>query len=304
MYYLILEKLTPVSLTECLNSTSPYVASLTPDEWRRHHDLFDMDIDMEFNIDVANSTKAEVDSDSLTGTFKIPNRNDLLGQAMDFSFALDERGIVFIDEHRHVADWLVQIQSSKKWKTPSLERFLYDFLEMIIHEDLNLLEDFDTQDKFEETILTDKSVANQVQPNLIRRQLTKLNLHYGQLIDLAQEFCENENHFFAEENLRFLHLFSSRVTRLQTTVVTLRETLIQIRELAQSQLETKQNKIMSVLTIVTTCCMPLTILVGWYGMNFKYMPELSSPLGYPAVIGFAILIFVSAIAFFKYKKWL
>lgn len=80
-------------------------------------------------------------------------------------------------------------------KKNSLERFLYDFLEMIIHEDLNLLEDFDTQDKFEETILTDKNVANQVQPNLIRRQLTKLNLHYGQLIDLAQEFCENKNHF-------------------------------------------------------------------------------------------------------------
>lgn len=77
---------------------------------------FDMDIDMEFNIDVANSTKAEVNSDSLTGTFKIPDRRDLLGQAMDFSFALDERGVVFIDEHRHVADWLAQIQSSKNGK--------------------------------------------------------------------------------------------------------------------------------------------------------------------------------------------
>jgi len=33
---------------------------------------------------------------------------------MDFSFALDERGIVFIDEHRHVADILAQIQVSKK----------------------------------------------------------------------------------------------------------------------------------------------------------------------------------------------
>lgn len=92
MYYLILEKLTPVSLTDCLNNKHPYVAILTPEEWRRHHDLFDMDIDMEFNIDVANSTKAEVNSDSLTGTFKIPDRKDLLGQAMDFSFALDERG--------------------------------------------------------------------------------------------------------------------------------------------------------------------------------------------------------------------
>ncbi len=114
MYYLILEKLTTVSLTGCLNSTSPYVAILTPNEWQRHHGLFNMDIDMEFIIGFAHSTKAEVNSDSLTGIFKIPNQKDLLDQAMDFSFALDERGIVLIDEHRHVADILAQIQVNKK----------------------------------------------------------------------------------------------------------------------------------------------------------------------------------------------
>lgn len=54
---------------------------------------FDMDIDMEFNIDVANSTKAEVNSDSLTGTFKIPDRRDLLGQAMDFPSLLMKEGL-------------------------------------------------------------------------------------------------------------------------------------------------------------------------------------------------------------------
>ncbi|EHI68691.1 CorA-like domain protein [Streptococcus ictaluri 707-05] len=138
----------------------------------------------------------------------------------------------------------------------------------------------------------------------MRRELTKLHLHYEQLIDLAQEFYENENDFFAEENLRFFHLFSSRVSRLESIVLTLRESIVQIRELAHAQLEIRQNKIMTILTIVTTCCMPLTILVGWYGMNFKYMPELYNPLGYPAVIIFALFIFISAISFFKYKKWL
>jgi magnesium transporter len=61
---------------------------------------------------------------------------------------------------------------------------------------------------------------------------------------------------------------------------------------------------MTVLTVVTAIFMPLTLIVGWYGMNFKYMPELDSVWGYPAVIVISILIVVFCLIFFKRKKWL
>ncbi|KHD45098.1 magnesium transporter CorA family protein [Streptococcus hongkongensis] len=305
MYYHILETLKPTTFKECFTANYPFVAILKPEEWQTlQHDLH-MGIDIDFNILSANSTKAEVNLDSLTGTFKIPFRDDLLGKAMDFSFALDERGIIFIDRHEHVKQLLKKIQKTKRWKQPSLERFIYDFLEYIIKDDVELLDAFDRElDDIEEAILDNSDVNYDHRLNQLRKQFIKLNQHYLQLIDLAQEFNENENNFFKDENLRFFHLFASRVARLQTTVQTLRETIIQIRDLAQSRLEMKQNKIMAILTIVTTSCMPLTILVGWYGMNFKYMPELSSKWGYPAVILIAITILISTLSFFKYKKWL
>ena len=56
------------------------------------------------------------------------------------------------------------------------------------------------------------------------------------------------------------------------------------------------------LTVVTTIFMPLTLIVGWYGMNFKYMPELESKMGYPVVILLSILIVVGSLIFFKIKK--
>ena len=56
--------------------------------------------------------------------------------------------------------------------------------------------------------------------------------------------------------------------------------------------------------MVTTIFMPLTLIVGWYGMNFRYMPELDSPLGYPAVIVLSIAIIIGMLVFFKKKKWL
>ncbi|MEK5289306.1 CorA family divalent cation transporter [Streptococcus sp. FSL R7-0212] len=305
MYYQILQTLKPTTFDDAFFGSHPFVAVIKPEEWQGLQQDFHMGIDMDFNIFSANSTKAEVNLDSLTGTFKVPVRDDLISKAMDFSFALDERGIIFIDCDEHVEQLLKKIQKTKRWKQPSLERFIYDFLEFIIKDDSELLEAFDRElDQIEENVLDGVEENNDHQLNKIRKKLIKLNQHYMQLIDLAQEFSENENNFFKDENLRFFHLFASRVSRLQTTVQTLRETIIQIRDLAQGRLEMKQNKIMAILTIVTTSCMPLTILVGWYGMNFKYMPELSSKWGYPAVILVAITILVSTLTFFKYKRWL
>ena len=61
---------------------------------------------------------------------------------------------------------------------------------------------------------------------------------------------------------------------------------------------------MTVLTVVTTIFMPLTLIVGWYGMNFRYMPELNYEWSYPVVIVLSILIVVISLIFFKKKKWL
>lgn len=61
---------------------------------------------------------------------------------------------------------------------------------------------------------------------------------------------------------------------------------------------------MTVLTIVTTIFMPLTLIAGWYGMNFRYMPELDSEWGYPIAITVSLLIVVGSLVFFKLKKWL
>ena len=61
---------------------------------------------------------------------------------------------------------------------------------------------------------------------------------------------------------------------------------------------------MTVLTVVTTIFMPLTLIVGWYGMNFRYMPELESAWGYPVVILVSALILIGSLLYFKKKKWL
>ena len=63
-----------------------------------------------------------------------------------------------------------------------------------------------------------------------------------------------------------------------------------------------QNRVMQLLTIVTTIFLPLSLIVGWYGMNFD-MPELSWEYRYPVVIVLAVVIVAVLIRYFKRKKW-
>lgn len=65
----------------------------------------------------------------------------------------------------------------------------------------------------------------------------------------------------------------------------------------------RQNDVMKMLTIVTTIFLPLTLIAGWYGMNFSYMPELKCPMAYPIVIAVSILIVILSLWTFKKKKY-
>ena len=293
------------TLRESVQSGRQYVGLLSPDEWHKHRTTFDFGIDMELDTDKIRSTKAEVNYDSLTGTILVPDRKNLDGTEQGFAFALDEKGIVFIDHSGKAQELLRSIRHNRRWKIPSLERFLYDFLIEIIRNDLLILERYEEElDNIEDQVFSEKEEMDPRRVNSIRNDLRTLRIHYEQLMDLGEELEENENGFFQDENVRFFHMFSGRVTRLHTITVSLRDYAMQLRDLYQAQMDVKQNRIMTVLTVVTTIFVPLTLIVGWYGMNFQYMPELASPYGYAGVIVLSILVIVINLLIFRKKKWL
>ena len=264
-----------------------------------------MGIDMEAESVAATQTRAVVNYDSLTGSIAIPQVGPGENVHGAFSFALDERGVVFIDRGGLAEELTVAVALSKRWRIPSLERFLYDFLEQLIAPDLARLEEYEqTLERMEDQILSGEVEDALPRLNDIRGDLLDLNLHYGQLMDLSQELEENENGFFAEENLRYFHLLTARTERLRAMVSNLRDYTVQLRDLIQTRIDVKQNRIMTLLTVITTIFTPLTLLTGWYGMNFRYMPELETRWGYPAVVLVSLAIAVGCLIYFKKKKWL
>ncbi len=307
MYFLIGESLQEVSKEDIQKADRQYVAVISFDEWKQNRDSFKMGIDIEsesYSSEIY-TTKAEVNYDSLTGSFSIPNREDFSREDDKFAFALDEKGIVFIDDSGKARKIIEGIQHTKRWKLPSLERFIYDFLDQIVIDDLRLMEKYERElDTIEKNIMNEEEKFPSSRLNEIRSDIRDLRIHYEQLMDLAQELEENENSFFKQENLRYFRLFLNRMARLHDNSTSLRDYTMQLRDLYKAQIDVKQNRIMTVLTVVTTIFMPLTLIVGWYGMNFKFMPELESKWGYPVVIISSLVIIAGSLWYFKKKRWL
>ena len=138
-------------------------------------------------------------------------------------------------------------------------------------------------------------------PDYYYEMIMKYRKRFNNMGDVMQT---SVNGGLSEEEKAQWQLFSNRAERLHDHVEMLREYLVQIRELYQSLIAVQQNQVMSILTVVTTIFLPLTLIAGWYGMNFPNMPEFGWKYAYPAVIIVSILVIILEIIYFKKKKML
>lgn len=92
--------------------------------------------------------------------------------------------------------------------------------------------------------------------------------------------------------------------KLQLFYEQLSEDALNLVSMYMSISANKSNEVMKVLTIFSAYFLPLTFIVGVYGMNFEFMPELEWTFGYPLVIGLMVLVFVLIYTWFRRKKWL
>ena len=147
-----------------------------------------------------------------------------------------------------------------------------------------------------------KDISSEVMA--LRSRVSTLKNFYDQMIDVGEVLQENTNDIFLDEELRFLKNFTTKAERMKERSQGLNDNLMHIWEMLDASMNNKLNDTMKVLTIVSIIFQPLTMITGWYGMNFKYMWELEWRYGYLFVIILNILIVVAISWFFKKKKLL
>lgn len=100
----------------------------------------------------------------------------------------------------------------------------------------------------------------------------------------------------------YFRSLADRVFEIIDTIELFKDTIAGLIESYLSSVNNRINDVMKVLTVITTIFMPLTLITGLYGMNFKYMPELE--WGYPGILFVLVFIAILMIINFKKNKWI
>lgn len=189
-------------------------------------------------------------------------------------------------------------------KEKTNEQALWQFFRNLLKNDMDNLEDLECE-------IADAEMAAMVrfQNDYIRKiiayrkELLRLKRYYEQLDAIMDSLILNENNMLTEDGVRHFTILASRTTRYLNNVLNLRDYVTQMREAYQAQIDIEQNNLMRLFTVITSVFLPLTLMVGWYGMNFTHMPEIESEYAYPAFIGVSALVCILLLIFFKKKKW-
>lgn len=213
--------------------------------------------------------------------------------------------VVLDDEDQHIKDVFDKTSDYVLKQNASITRLVYYFLNELISRDYQYLEDL--QDEIEELELReteDESLSFSHQLRQLNKELLLLRNYYNNIMIMGEELQINYHNIFEQDDMRYFDIFTRRIERLFNNVQMLRELLNQANEIHQARLDYKMNKTMRLFTVVTTIFLPLTLIAGWYGMNFKNMPELQFQYGYYVIIGISIVIVIALIYWFKKKKYL
>lgn len=188
--------------------------------------------------------------------------------------------------------------------TNANSRALYDFFSRMLSGDMAHLEQLERKIyEIEDKLMERSDHADIMEILNVRYELFDLKCYYQQLVSVFECFEENDNRLLTEKSLRWFSILANRADRFLDRTVSLREIVSQVREAYQSQIDIEQNRLMRVFTVVTTVSLPLSLLVGWYGMNFRYMPELEWKYSYPIFILVCLGIAGALLYLFRKKKW-
>lgn len=188
---------------------------------------------------------------------------------------------------------------------PENDKLLYYFFVQLLKGDMDYLDSMEQKINDEEpSIFADSEREALERISNYRKKLLKLKRYYEQLDSIFDEMAANDNELLPNKIVKRIVILGARTDRYLSTVRSLQETVNQMREAYQSQLSIKQNELMKFFTIVTAIFLPLTLIAGWYGMNFAGMPEFKWKYGYPTVIAVSIITVILLIWYFRKKKWL
>jgi magnesium transporter len=181
---------------------------------------------------------------------------------------------------------------------------LYRLLDIIVDNYYNVLDNIGEQiEATEGEIQSDTTGTTFLKIQQLKKELIYLHKALYPLRDALGKLVKDESSFIEEDNIKYFSDTYDHVIHLIDSLDTYRDLTSNLIDIYINSQNTRLNDVIRLLTIISTIFIPLTFIVGVYGMNFEYFPELHWKYGYLFIWILMITIAGGMIYFFKYKKW-
>ncbi|ODG98841.1 magnesium transporter CorA [Nostoc sp. KVJ20] len=232
--------------------------------------------------------------------FEVARGNIVVGNNFIITFEITELKI------------LSNLANNLQRRTPDIPNLGIDYLFYLIFK--NILNNYDNVfdyismklDDLEDEVLEKSGDESTYQKIATMRQSTRSGRRNFQNIKLLMSIMNNEDFQWITQPVKelFNQELVHQVDKLWQEYQSLRAWMSELMEIQRDNIASKTGERINRLTILSTIFLPITFMSGFYGMNFKYMPELEQPWAYPAVICMMALIVICSIAYAKKQRWL
>ncbi len=180
----------------------------------------------------------------------------------------------------------------------------YCIIDAVVDNYFVLLEQLaDKVEVLEEELVTNATPAVLHEIHKLKTDMIFLRRSVWPLREVINMLASGQSSLVKDSTLPYFRDVYDHTIHVVDTMETFRDIVSGMLDIYLSSVSNRLNEIMKTLTILSSIFIPLTFLVGWYGMNFKRMPELDWQWGYPMVMVVTACVIITMVAFIKRRKW-
>ena len=200
--------------------------------------------------------------------------------------------------------------NGSRLRSRGVDYLFYSLIDVVIDQGFPVLENFGLElEELEEQILESVGRDTLQKLHTIKRELILLRRMLWPQREAINQLLRGDSDFFSEETLVYLHDCYDHTIQVMDLLETYRDMAGSMLDIYLSSVSNRMNEVMRVLTVIATIFIPLTFIVGVYGMNFDRsagpmnMPELGWPFGYVLIWVVMITLAATMVVFFRRRGW-
>ncbi|WP_116125997.1 magnesium/cobalt transporter CorA [Lewinella sp. IMCC34183] len=195
--------------------------------------------------------------------------------------------------------------SSGRIRTRGPDYLAYALVDNVVDKYFTVIDQIEGElDKLEDTIMRSPEMSTKSKIHDLRLALLTLRKSISPLRELMTRFGDNESKLITEDTQLYVADLRDHVIQITDLVETYRDVTNGLYDLYVSEISFRMNSVMQTLTIVSTIFIPLSFLVGVYGMNWDNMPELHTRYGYFVLWGVMICVILGMLGWFRSRRWI